>query len=106
MRRVFRGDGDILGIEPALRVCEAVGIDPIADREAANGTASIDHGAGTVAPEHQREGRFSLRPPAATHVRIPWPDARGMDRDQDLIRIECGDRHLMDGENLRTAEAV
>lgn len=32
MRRVFRRDGDILGVKPALRIREAVGIDPIADR--------------------------------------------------------------------------
>src|SRR5207237_8058580 len=103
---VRRWHRDELGVEPALRVGEAVSVDLVLQLETAHLRAHPGDGAGTVGAEDERKLGLSFRPPACAHLRVPTRRASGVHGDEQLLGSDLRNGEGVDLELLGATKAI
>ena len=81
----LRRHSDVLGVEAAVGVIPAVGIDLVADLEALHLLTHGRHRAGAVGAEHQRKRGMLDGLRMGAQVNVPARDAGGVDGNQHFI---------------------
>jgi hypothetical protein len=99
------GQRDVLRVEAGATGAELVGLHAIARPDAAHAGSDRGDDSRAVGAEDQRKARLSERPPAGPHVRVPAPDARGVDPDQDVAAADARHGQLADLQHGGRAES-
>src|SRR2546421_738719 len=81
---IWRRNSDVLGVESAFRIVEAVGVDEVAGLQPAHVRPYRGDRASAVRAEYQRKALASTRGPALPHVRVPGSDPPLPFREQAL----------------------
>src|SRR5258708_16747719 len=102
----FRCDSDVFGVKAALRIVPAICIDAIAGLKPANPRSHGSDSAGTVAAEHKWKARAAARGPTIPHVCVPPANARRVDRDEHVARVELRHWKRVDRQHLRSAGMI
>src|SRR5262245_53938090 len=88
-------DSNIRGIETALGIEPAKRINLVADFEPTDPGAHRRDNTGAVATEHEGKPRLAAWIPSSADIRVPWPDARRVERDQNLAWIDFGNGQVV-----------
>ena len=75
-------DGDMFGVEAALRIGPAIGIDLVSDLEPANPRTDFHNHTGAMGAEDEWKLRLFAGIPAGPNGGIPWADTCRVEFDQ------------------------
>src|SRR5205085_1734586 len=105
-RHLARGDGDVLGVEAAFGIVVAVGVDGVADGEALHARADLRDRSRAVHAADARALLIALGPFAGARLRVPDPDAGGVEGDQHFVRADLRHRKIPYFQDAGRAETI
>src|SRR3954468_9248616 len=97
-------DGHILGVEAALRVGPAIGVDFFANFQPPYACTNGRKDSGAVRAEDERKVRFAICNSAGPYLGVPRSDSRGVDGDQHLVGVDRWHGERANHNNVRSAE--
>jgi hypothetical protein len=100
-------NGNVLGVEAALRISSFVPVSTIADTKTSDAGALGYHNPGTVCPQHERElGTRARLPGAVTNRLVPTAHTGRMQRDEHLARPWLRDWQRVKSQDGRWSESI